>query len=315
MLNLSVAICTYNGESRVGTVLEKLRSQRNTAAFAWEILVINNNSTDGTLQVVEQIQRDWDQPYPLRCVTETEQGLSFARSRAIQEAQGEFVAFLDDDTVPDENWVMQTCRFAQDHPQVGAFGGQIHGDFEVEPPEDFKKVAVFLAIIERGVNPYCYKPQERMLPPGAGIVARRKAWLDAVPRRTILVGRVNGRMLASEDIEVIAHIQKAGWEIWYNPEMHLYHQIPQWRMERSYLLSLVKGIGLARHHVRMVRLFPWYRPLAVPVYLANDLRRILIHAIKHGRHITTDLAAACEMQLLLSSFVSPFYLWFISLKR
>ncbi len=315
MLNLSVAICTYNGESRVKNVLEKLRSQRNTAAFAWEIIVINNNSSDGTLQVVEQIQQDWDQPYPLRCVTETQQGLAFARSRAVKEAEGEFVAFLDDDTLPDEHWVVEACRFAQAYPQVGAFGGQIHGEFEVEPSDDLKKIAVFLAVIERGVDPYCYKPERRVLPPGAGIVVRRKAWLEHVPSRTMLVGRVNGLMLASEDIEVIAYIQKSGWEIWYNPEMHLYHQIPKWRMERSYLLSLVKGIGLARHHVRMVRLFPWYRPFAIPVYLVNDLRRILIHAIKHRNRIATDLAAACEMQLLLSSFVSPFYFLFLGLKR
>lgn len=315
MLDLSVAICTYNGETRIGAVLERLRSQCNTAAFTWEIIVVNNNSTDDTQRMIEQFQQNWDQPFPLRVVLETEQGLAFARSRAVREAQGELVAFLDDDTLPAEDWVTQTCQFAQTHPQAGAFGGQIHGDFEVEPPEDFKKVAVFLAIIERGSIPYCYEPRTRMLPPGAGLVVRRKAWQDAVPPRTVLVGRTKQRMLASEDIEAVAYIQKAGWEIWYNPNMHLYHQIPKWRMERTYLLSLVKGIGLARHHVRMVRLSPWYRPFAIPVYLVNDLRRILMHTIKYRTVISTDLAAACQMQLLLSSFASPFYLWFLSIKR
>ncbi|NDJ15720.1 hormogonium polysaccharide biosynthesis glycosyltransferase HpsE [Myxacorys almedinensis] len=310
MTDVSVAICTYNGESRIGAVLERLRSQVNPGAVVWEIIVVDNNSTDGTKQTVERYCHQWESSVPLRYVFEREQGLALARSRAVLEASGTWVCFLDDDTLPAQDWLKQAAEFGKSHPQVGAFGGQIHGDYEVEPPPEFNKIAVFLAVIERGAKPYRYEPRARVLPPGAGLAVRRQAWLDVVPKKPVLLGRVSGVMLASEDIEALAHLQKAGWEVWYNPEMHLYHQIPQWRTEKRYLFSLIRGIGFARSHIRMVRLSPWQRPLFLPLYLLNDLKRVVVHVVKYRALVTTDLAIACEMQYLVSSLLSPFYLWF-----
>lgn len=297
MLDLSVVICTYNGEARIGQVLERLRSQLQTNSIDWEILVVDNNSSDNTQQIINTYQAQM----PLRYVFEAEQGLAFARSRAVREAAGRWVAFLDDDTLPAEDWVVQAYQFAQARPNIGAFGGQIHANYEVEPPPNFDQVAVFLAVIERGSKPHRY---DRVLPPGAGLIVQRQVWLDCVPLKTVLVGRTTGAMLASEDIEAVMHIQRAGWEIWYCPNLHLYHQIPAWRIERSYLLKLVKGMGLARHQIRMMRWQPWQRPLLLVVYLLNDGRKLIVHQLKHRG---SDLAIACEQQLLVHSLISPFY--------
>lgn len=296
-MDLSVVVCTYNGEARIGKVLDCLRSQLHTDSIAWEVVVVDNNSRDNTKQVIST--------YPeVRYCFEAEQGLAYARSRAVREAQGRWIAFLDDDTLPDKTWVFQAYQFAQAHPEIGAFSGQIHAEYEVDPPVEIKRLAPYLAIVERGATAHRY---DRVLPPGAGLVVHRQAWLDAVPERLILVGRTTTEMLASEDIEAILHIQKSGREIWYNPEMHLYHQIPQWRTERSYLLKLIKGIGLVRHHIRMLRWKPWQRPFVLPMYVLNDFRKIVIHKLKHPS--AKDLAIACEQQFLMSSLISPFYLW------
>ncbi|BAU11922.1 glycosyl transferase family protein [Leptolyngbya sp. NIES-3755] len=297
IMDLSVVICTYNGEARIGKVLDCLRSQCQTDSIAWEVLVVDNNSRDNTKQVIST--------YPeVRYIFEVEQGVAYARSRAVQEAQGRWIAFLDDDTLPDENWVFQAYQFTQSHPEIGAFGGQIHAEYEVEPPAEITQLAPYLAIIERGPTAHRY---DRVLPPGAGLVVQRQVWLDAVPEQLVLVGRTTTEMLASEDIEAILYIQKSGREIWYNPEMHLYHQIPEWRTERSYLLRLIKGVGLVRHHIRMLRWNPWQRPFVLPIYLLNDLRKIVVHKLKHPD--SKNLAIACEQQLLISSLFSPFYLW------
>lgn len=302
MLDFSVVICTYNGQARIGQVLERLQAQIETDRFSWEVLVVDNNSTDETQATITHYQRRWNQLFALKSAFEPRQGLAFARSRAVQAASGRWIAFLDDDTLPSEDWVAQAYRFAQTHPKMGAFGGQIHGDYEVQPPPELKKLAPYLAIVERGATAHRY---DRVLPPGAGLVVQRQVWLDCVPTETVLVGRTTAMMLASEDIEAILHIQKAGWEIWYNPNMHLYHQIPAWRMERSYLLKLIKGVGLARHHIRMTRWAVWQRPLIMPIYLANDLRKLAAHTIQYRNK--KDLAIVCEGQLLVSSLISPFY--------
>jgi hypothetical protein len=125
----------------------------------------------------------------------------------------------------------------------------------------------------------------------------------------VLAGRIAGNMLAGEDLEMLAHIQKSDWEIWYNPEMEIYHQIPQWRLTREYLIPFFAGIGLSRYVTRMVNVKPWLRPIVCAGYMMNDLRKIIHHIWKY-RLNTNNLVYACEMQLFISSLISPFYLWY-----
>lgn len=308
-IDFSIAICAYNAEDRLPLVLERLRSQIETENIFWEIIIVDNNSSDRTPKIVQAYQANWPAHCPLIYSFEPKQGLAFARQRAISTARGQWVGFLDDDNLPAANWVAQAHAFAQKHPQSGAFGGQIHADLEVEPPPNFDKIAVFLAIIKRGSQAFIYEPKKRILPPAAGLVVRKQAWRENVPKSLFFKGRVGRSMLASEDLEAIAYIQQAGWEIWYNPEMYIDHKIPRHRLERDYLLSLVRGIGLARHHIRTIRTQFWLKDLLIPFYFLNDLRRVIFYFLKHRQAILTDLATACEMEFLYSSLVSPFYLW------
>ncbi|MFB2937268.1 hormogonium polysaccharide biosynthesis glycosyltransferase HpsE [Aerosakkonemataceae cyanobacterium BLCC-F154] len=309
MPDFTVAIPTYNGAHRLPEVLDKLRSQINTENFSWEIIVIDNNSTDNTAKVVEEYQKNWSENYLLRYCQEQQQGAGFARQKAIKEAKSNLIGFLDDDNLPAENWIAAAYSFSKKYPNAGAFASQIHPIYEIEPPENFRKLAPFLAITERGENPILYEPSSKLLPPSAGLVIRKEAWLENVPDKLILTGRANGKMLTSEDLEVLSHIQQSKWEIWYNPAMEIYHKIPHWRLEKTYLLSLIRGIGLSRHVTRMIGVKPWLKPLVIPAYMANDLRKIIFQILKYGNKVNTDLIAACEMQLYISSLVSPFFIW------
>jgi glycosyltransferase involved in cell wall biosynthesis len=326
VVDLTVAIPTYNGARRLPEVLDRLQLACQDAAcvtpdsgqtpqtnhsqtFSWEVLVVDNNSTDDTAQVVQSYQANWPQSCPLRYCFEPQQGAAFARRRAFQEANGVLVGFLDDDNIPAPNWVVAAYAFAQEHPAAGAYGSRSHGDFEVTPPENFHRLAPFLAITERGSQPQRYEPQNKVLPPSAGLVVRKQAWLESVPLQLVLTGRTPESMLTGEDLEMLAHIQAKGWEIWYNPAMQIDHKIPHWRLKREYLIPFFRGIGLSRYVTRMLSVKPWQRPLATLAYLANDLRKMAFHLLKYGFRVRSDLIAACEMQLFVSSFISPFYLW------
>ncbi|MFH7025636.1 MAG: hormogonium polysaccharide biosynthesis glycosyltransferase HpsE [Heteroscytonema crispum UTEX LB 1556] len=308
-VDLTVAIPTYNGESRLPELLERLRNQLNTQHFSWEIIVVDNNSTDNTAKLVQTYQASWQCPYPLKYCFEARQGAAYARKRAIQVALGKFIGFLDDDNYPESNWVVAAYTFGQNYPKAGAYASQIHADWEVEPPENFQRIAPFLAITERGNLPLLYEAQKKLLPPSAGLVVRREAWLKSVPNQCILTGRVAGNMLTSEDLEMLSYIQKAGWEIWYNPEMEISHKIPRWRLQKEYLIPFFQGIGLSRYVTRMLSVKPWVRPIALFAYTINDLRKIALHILKYRLQVKTELVAACEMQLFVSSLISPFYLW------
>lgn len=308
MVDFTVAIPTYNGENRLPDVLERLREQINTQNFSWEILVVDNNSTDGTAQIVDDYQARWVADFPLRYCLEEQQGAAFARQQAVEKARGKFIGFLDDDNLPAPNWVVAAYSFGKTHPQAGAYGSQLHGNFESNPPDYIESIACFLAIMDRGSQAYPYAPKQKFLPPGAGLVVRKDAWEKAVPKRLFLNHQGREIGLASEDLEAVLHIQQAGWEIWHNPGMVVAHTISPWRLEKEYLVSLVRCVGLSRHHLRMLRLNTWQRPFATPVYLLNDFLKLVQHWRQYPQGTDSDVLVACKRQLLVSSLKSPFFL-------
>lgn len=305
-LCVSVVIPTYNGAARLPQVLDQLKSQLSTD-FTWEVLVCDNNSTDGTAEVVRHYQKAWSVDRPLRYVFAAQQGAAFARQRAVEQANGDVIAFLDDDNIPDLDWLRNVYQFAQAHPEAGAFGSQIHGQFEGPLPEGFERIACFLAIIERGSQAHQYRPEAKILPPAAGLAVRRRAWLDAVPKQLFLNNKGKAAGLASEDIEALLHIQKAGWQIWYNPDMVVTHDIPQGRLQQDYLVTLFRCVGLSRFYIRLLGTKDWKRPVMIPAYITNDLRKLVLYQLR--RHQTAaSWLTACEQEYLISTLRSPLFL-------
>lgn len=315
MIDFTVAIPTFNGAQRIPLVLDRLRQQEEVDRLTWEVIVMDNNSTDNTLEVVKSYQSNF--PCLLLYYFEPKQGLAFARRQIIEKANSYFVGFLDDDNLPEPRWVIEAWTFANTHPRAGAFGSQIHGDYEVAPSPSFKRIASFLAIMECGKVPFVYNPKTKMLPPGAGLVVRREAWLAHVPKKQFLRGitKFPRSILSGEDLEAILSIQKGEWEIWYNPDMIIYHKIPAIRLTREKLLLTVRGTGLARYYIRMLRLKPWQRPILLPCAWLNDVRKSVQFFLKHWQHLKTDDVLACEMEFLRATVISPFYLFMYLLQR
>jgi EAL domain-containing protein (putative c-di-GMP-specific phosphodiesterase class I)/glycosyltransferase involved in cell wall biosynthesis len=312
LYDITVAVPVYNGAQRLPKVLEQLRRQKTDESLRWEIIVADNNSSDYTASIVREFQAGWPSHCNLRYCFVAHQGAAFARQRAVELACGELVAFLDDDNIPALDWVKQVYNFANQNPQVGAFGSRIHGEYESSPPPGFEYLSSFLAIVERGNSPHCYLPQSKVLPPGAGLVVRRKAWLEHVPKTLFLNHKGKNFGLASEDLEAIIHIQQAGWEVWHNPKMVVYHQIPSWRLTEEYLVSLIRCIGLSRYYIRLLRVKNWKWPLAITAYMLNDLYRLGVHWIRQisGTKMP-PIVAACQQEYLASTLGSP---WFLTTK-
>ena len=308
-LDFTVVICTYNGAHRVPEVLNQLKQQVGIDRLNWEILVVDNNSTDHTAEVIRAIQADWPAAATLHYLFEPKQGPAYARQQAIQVANSELIGFLDDDNIPAQNWVAAAYCFGQTHPLAGAYGSRIHGDFEVDPPEDFQRIQAFFALTQRGDLPLRYERRRKVLPPGAGLVVRRCAWLENVPQHCILSGPIGNIRLGGEDLEVVSHIQNSAWEVWYNPAMEVSHKIAAKRITWDYLLPFFRGIGFSRHVTRMLSCDPWQRPVWFILYIANDSRRVMGHLLKYRTQLRSDLVAACEFQLYVSSLLSPLYIW------
>ena len=306
-IDFTIAIPTYNGASRLPKLFERLRSQTSVENISWEVIIVDNNSSDNTAEIVQHYQTQWPPDIHLKYCFEAQQGAAFARQHAVREASGEFIGFIDDDVLPAPDWIAKSYSFAKEYPKGGAFGGQIHGDFEVEPPENFEKIKAFLAIRSHGSTPHLFDADNIRLPPTAALLIRKQAWQQSVPKAPVLRGKTANEMVNGDDYEPLLHMHKTGWEIWYNPTMIAYHQIPHWRLERDYLLSLARACGLPTCQLRMINAKPWQKPsILIRTFLGN-LRRVVVQYIKHKGRMKTDLISAFEMEFFLGSLISPLY--------
>lgn len=301
MTDFSVVICTYNGEAKLPQLLEKLGAQR--ASCRWEIIVIDNNSSDRTASIVQQFQNGRID-VPLRYYFEPQQGLAYARRCAVGVVHSPLIGFLDDDTLPNDDWVQSAYEFGQQHPQAGAYGSSIQGLYEISPPPGFQRIACCLAIIDRGELPFQYARDRGVLPAGAGMVVRKQAWLEQVPTIPQLAG-VSGKSLNAkgEDVETLSYIRKK-WQIWHNPAMKLRHIIPKERLEKDYLRNLFWRIGLSRYSLRKIGYRRWQWPFMSLLYCLNDLKRLMIKLLQTRQLGTVEV---CELTLLLGSTVSPLH--------
>ena len=317
-VDFTVAVCTYNGETRLPEVLERLRSQVCPDTIQWEAIVVDNNSCDRTFDIVRQYQANWPQNVTLKYCLEPRQGLGFARQKAIELAQGTWVGFLDDDNLPASDWVESAHRFGSENPKAGVYGGYIQARYETDPPAQFHRISRFLAI-GGADRPVCYScdtyaaSKKHVYPPGAGVVVRRNAWLKHVPKNLKLQGRVSGLNLPGDDVEAFTYLRNAGWEIWHNPAMRIEHAIPKQRLELGYIKQMMWRTGLSRHHTRYLAFQQKYW-LMLPLYWLNDLRKLVKHCWQYSLFIN-DIVSTGERQLILGSLASPFYFLFWQLRR
>ena len=118
----TVAICTYNRADSLARTLDSIHNAiEQTSADEWEVLIVDNRSTDDTRDVCER----FSQRMPLRYVFEDVQGLSSARNRAAKEFSGRFLVFTDDDVVVEPDWLRGYIRGFLAFPDADYFGGKV----------------------------------------------------------------------------------------------------------------------------------------------------------------------------------------------
>src|SRR5262249_35853856 len=129
-MKVSVAICTWNRASLLDRTLAAMRRLHIPADVQWELLIVNNNCTDDTDDVVSRHLRN----LPIRLVHEQRQGVSNARNQAGAAAEGDLILWTDDDVLVDPDWFLQYLLAASKYPEATYFGGTIEPWFASAPP-------------------------------------------------------------------------------------------------------------------------------------------------------------------------------------
>lgn len=238
----SIIICTRNRASYLGHTIRETAKQKLTNGL-FEIIIVDNNSTDHTKEVVEACQ-SLITTIPLHYFIETEVGLSAARNRAIREAKGQILCFLDDDAVPEREWLARLCNLFAQYEQAMCAGGMIIPNYETKPPLWFDEYhegffsPKFTNKHSAHITTYPYYPY------GANFAVRMIAF-GLVGKFDPKLGYRGTNLIPSEETEFLRRIERAGYQIAIDPNAVVRHLIPSERVTENYFLRRAYAQGRA----------------------------------------------------------------------
>jgi glycosyltransferase involved in cell wall biosynthesis len=309
----TLLIATFNRAARLDDTLASIRALRVRPGFHWEVLIVDNNSTDGTRALVERQARDF--PVPLRYLFEPRQGRSSALNAGIAASAAPVIAMTDDDVRVEEGWLAAACDGLDDR-SIAYVGGPVVPMWESPPPEwlDLTRGDLWgtIAIQDHGARPFGYD-EARKVPLGANMAARREMFAAIGGFRADL-GRSSGRLVLGQEVpELLMRARAAGLRGLYLPEMRVHHHIPSRRLTRAYFRNWWFGKGVSRAALERMQpvtelgvdLRRTPHILGVPRYMfGSAVRDLAGWAIGLVRGRTTD---AFRHEMMLTFFAG--YLW------
>jgi glycosyltransferase involved in cell wall biosynthesis len=238
---VSIIIATFNRAEQLRYVVQQLESQQAISELSTELVLVDNNSTDHTPEVLKSYKQS--SRLPVTIVRETKQGSNHARNAGIQNAKGQILIFTDDDVEFTKTWLSDFVGYMYLHPECNIATGKVTPKFEnAEPPwltdellpyyghQDYGNAAIDL----------CFPkfPVEMNMAIRASVFSRYGTFSPAISR--------NDKTLMSNDAKLFfCHLAKAGETVRYIPNAHLYHLIPKERATADWILRRVFWQGVS----------------------------------------------------------------------
>lgn len=271
-IDATVIVCTFNRSASLKRTLASLQAQSVGEGVDWEVLIVDNNSSDDTRTVVETFSVAFPRA---RYCFEPRQGLSFARNHGIAQARGNIVLFTDDDVAPETDWLrrildgMTSCA-------CDACGGFIAPAWQSPPPAWLtERFHGFLAI--RAERTDTYEILGNMLPPYGANMAFKRDVFDRFGAFDVTRGRRGDILASGEDGELFARILAGGGKVMFFGGARVHHAVESFRLTKHYFRrwryqtsrNLAESAG-----------FPGRRRVcAVPLYIYPQLLRAAWRAL------------------------------------
>lgn len=328
MKRCEVILCCHNShEGRLERTLRGLAGQTLPAAM-WDLLVVDNASDQDPGPLVHRYLP------AARMVRESRLGLTPARCRGIQEAESELLVFVDDDNVLAPDYLEKAVEIAEMFPCLGAWGGNIEPEFEVEPDPEIGPYTGLLTLREVKEDRWALSyASSEWIPWGAGMCVRKviaEKWRAKVMHDALqidkdgsvpptagalslnegedlrsLLGRRGKSLTSAEDVDLAATALDHGYGTGVFARLRLTHLIPRGRLEKDYLLRLAYWMSYSNtlflilrtvHHPLLKR--SWLDELReLKKWLSQSgFARKMTWAVRSGRR--KALAQIREQQLL-----------------
>ena len=234
---VSVIIPTYNRARMLPITLDSFVAQ-DYPEDQYEIIVANNNSTDDTRQVLDDY---CTRQQRVRFITESRQGVHYARNSAARIARGEILYFTDDDMIADRQLLSELIKVFDVDPRIGSATGKVVGKFDVPPPEWVKRhlINYNLSLTDPAT------PDEVIISPDDLVFSchqaiRRNAFFQCGgfnPENTA------GVWIGDGETGLGIKLKQAGYKFAYTPKSVIYHMIPQSRTTLRYLINRIGNQG------------------------------------------------------------------------
>ncbi len=238
---ISVIVCTYNRAKYIRTALESLEDQIFKKNL-YEIVIINNNSTDKTELICKKFIKDFKN-LNIEYFCEKKQGLSFARNKGISLSKGEIITFIDDDAIACENYLEILFNFFKKNINVKAIGGKIYPIYESKEPKWISKFLLpMFAALDMG-NKIKKFPHNKF-PIGANM-SFRKEMFEKYGLFDTNLGRKANNLGGSEEKDFFYRLDRKKDLIFYLPEASVEHTISNNRLTENYIKKQAQGIGIS----------------------------------------------------------------------
>lgn len=286
--HVSIVMCTYNRAHIMEESVDSFFAMNIPNDFEFELIIVNNNSTDHTLKIAIDLQNKYGSN--LKYIFESTPGLSHARNRGLAASTGEIVAFVDDDIFFEREWLKNLLSAFSRFPEVDSVGGKIEVVFEGNLPRwlnDERLEHYSFGATKFGDDARILKFPH--YPYGSNMAFRRSA-IFAMKGFSTNLGRTPATLLSNEETEFFYRFGKANFKTLYVPNALIRHRIPQFRLTRKWVLTRFYWQGIS-NAVMKNNLDPQSR-MDLLKLLRCHLRMILqeifgktIHPVHFARHI------------------------------
>jgi glycosyltransferase involved in cell wall biosynthesis len=243
-MRFTIVVPTFNRAADLAKTLDSL--SRLASSSPWEVIVVDNNSTDDTRQVVEEAAARF--PVELRYLFEAEQGRSAALNAGIREARGDIIGTTDDDVQIEPDWLDRAAE-ALETLDCDYVGGKVLPIWPAARPSWIpnhggKQWAV-IALLDYGPIPIPFFTLAHRVPIGVNMAFRKSAF-DRAGLWSNRVGRKKGTLLGQEVREWMLRARAAGLRGYYTPTMVVHHMIQPDRLEKAYFRRWFYWNGVSR---------------------------------------------------------------------
>ncbi|TFD97780.1 glycosyltransferase [Dysgonomonas capnocytophagoides] len=239
-MRFSFITCTYNRDKYIGQTLQSVCDQKYPDNN-YEIIVIDNNSTDNTASICEEFRAEYPNKN-FRYFKEMNQGLSFALNRGIKEAQGEFLIFVDDDETIIPEHLERLDNHLRTYPEAVLCGTPVIPVYEIPEPKWMSRFTQRLigGYFDQGKE---VKILEAKNYPGTGHTIIKKELYERYGNYNTELGRKGTSLIGAEDKDMFNRLKNNNIVCYYLPDIPIYHHIPPNKMTDEFFHKLTYSIG------------------------------------------------------------------------